>query len=71
MQHAWERYAYSILFCKSDGKSLLGRLRRRWEDYVRMDLKEIGWDDVNWIRLAQDRDQWRALVHTAMNLRDS
>jgi hypothetical protein len=47
----------------------LGRHRRRWEDNIRMDLREIGWEDVNWIHLAQDRDQWRAVVNTVMNLR--
>jgi hypothetical protein len=42
---------------------------RRWEDNIRMDLREIGWKRVDWIHLAQDRDQWRALVNTVMNLR--
>jgi hypothetical protein len=46
-----------------------GRPRRRWEDYVMMDLKEIGIDGASWIRLAQDRVQWRAFVSTVMNLR--
>jgi hypothetical protein len=48
---------------------LLGRPRRRWVDYIKMDLREIGWDGVDWIELAQDRDQWRALVNTVMNFR--
>jgi hypothetical protein len=47
----------------------LGRPRRRWEDGIRMDLTEIGWRSVEWIQLAQDRNRWRALVNTAMNLR--
>jgi hypothetical protein len=47
----------------------LGRPRRRWEDNIKMDLREIGFGDVDWIRLAQDRDRWRALVNTVMSLR--
>jgi hypothetical protein len=54
---------------KPEGKRPLGRPRRRWEDNIRMYLREIGWGDVDWIDLAQDRDQWRALVKTVMNLR--
>jgi hypothetical protein len=53
---------------KAEGKRPLGRPRRRWED-IRMDLREIGWGGVDWIDLAEDRDQWRALVNTVMNLR--
>ena len=53
---------------KSDGKSPLGRLRRRWEDNIKMDLKEVEWN-VNWIDLTQDRDRWRTLVKAIMNLR--
>jgi hypothetical protein len=48
---------------------ILCRPRRRWEDNIRMDLREIGFGDVDWIYLAQDRDGWRALVNTVMNLR--
>jgi hypothetical protein len=51
------------------GKRPIGRLGRRWEDNIRMDLREIGWGGMDWIDLAQDRDQWRALVNTVMNLR--
>jgi hypothetical protein len=51
------------------GKRTLGRSRRRWEDGIRMDLREIGWVSVDWIQLAQDRDRWRAVVITVMNLR--
>jgi hypothetical protein len=42
---------------------------RRWVDNIKMDLREIGWDGLDWIDMAQDRDQWRALVNTALNLR--
>jgi hypothetical protein len=61
--------AYSILVGKSKGKRPLGRLRRRWRNKVRMDLREIGWEGVDWMHMDQDRDQWRAVVNTAMNLR--
>jgi hypothetical protein len=54
---------------KLEGKSLLGRPRRRWVNNIKMDLGEIGWDVADWIELTQDRDQWRALVNTVMNLR--
>jgi hypothetical protein len=53
---------------KPEGKKPLGRPRRRWEDRIRMDLREIGWWSVDWIQLAQDRYRWRALVNTVMNL---
>jgi hypothetical protein len=48
---------------------VLGRPRRRWVDNIKMDLGEIGWDGRDWIELAHDRDQWRAVVNTVMNLR--
>jgi hypothetical protein len=54
---------------KPEGRRPLGRPRRRWEDGVRMNLGEIGLGDVDWIRLAQDRDRWRAVVSAVMNLR--
>jgi hypothetical protein len=63
------RNAYRILVGKSEGKRPQGRLRRRWVDNIKMDLTEIGWDGVDWIELAQGRNQWRALVNTVMNLR--
>jgi hypothetical protein len=63
------RNAYRTLVGKSEGKRPLGRPRRRWVDNIIMDLGEIGWDGVDWIELAQDRDQWRALVNSVMNLR--
>jgi hypothetical protein len=47
----------------------LGRPRRRWVDNIKMDLREIGWDGVDWIDMAQDGDQWRALANTVLNLR--
>jgi hypothetical protein len=55
--------------CKTEGKRPLGRPRRRWEENIRMNLGEIGWEGVDWMHLAQDRDQWRAVVNTVMNLR--
>jgi hypothetical protein len=51
-----------------EGKGSLGSLRCRWMDTVKMDLREIGWDDMDWIDVVQDKDQWRALVNTVMNL---
>jgi hypothetical protein len=54
---------------KPEGKRPLGRPRRRWVDNIKMEFREIGWDDMDWIDLAQDRDRWRALVNTVMNLR--
>jgi hypothetical protein len=63
-----KRKAYKILVGKPEGKRPLGRPRHGWVDNIKMDLREIGWDGVDWIDLAQDRDQWRALVNTVMNL---
>jgi hypothetical protein len=63
------RNAYRILVGKPEGKGPLGRPRRRWVDNIKMHLRQIGWDGVDCIELAQDRDQWRALVNTVMNLR--
>jgi hypothetical protein len=63
------RNACRILVGNPEGKRPLRRLRRRWEDNIKMDLREIGWDGMDWIDLAQDRDQWRALANTVMNLR--
>jgi hypothetical protein len=54
---------------KPEGKRPLGRPRLRWVDNIKMDLLEIGWDGVEWIGLAQDRDKWRPLVNAVMNLR--
>jgi hypothetical protein len=63
-----ERKVYKVLVGKPEGKRPLGRPRRRWHDGIRMDLREIGLGGVDWIRLAQDRDQWRAVVSAVMNL---
>jgi hypothetical protein len=63
------RGAYNILVGRPEGRRTLGRPRRRREDNIKMDLREIGFGDVDWIHWAQDRDRWRALVNTAMNLR--
>jgi hypothetical protein len=54
---------------KPEGRRPLGRPRRRWEDNIRMDLREVGCGVVDWMELAQDRDRWRALVSAVMNLR--
>jgi hypothetical protein len=56
---------------KSEGKRPMGRPTRRWVANIKMDLREIEWDGIDWIDLAQNRDQWRALVNTVMNLRVS
>jgi hypothetical protein len=66
-----KRNAYRILVGKPEGKKPLGRPGRRWEDNIKMDFREISWGGMDWIDLAQDRDQWRALVNTVMNLRVS
>jgi hypothetical protein len=64
-----ERKVYKVCVGKPEGKRPLGRPRRKWEDGIRMDLREIGLRDVDWIRLTQDRDRWRAVVSAVMNLR--
>jgi hypothetical protein len=64
-----ERKVYKVLVGKPEGRRPLGRPRRRWEYGVRMDLKEIGLEGADSIRLAQDRDWWRAVVSAVMNLR--
>jgi hypothetical protein len=63
------RGAYRALVGKREGKRPLGRPRRRWEDNIKMDLREVGWGGMDWINLAHDRDRWRALVSAVMNLR--
>jgi hypothetical protein len=63
------RGAYTILVGRPEGRRPLGRPRRRWEDNIKTDLREIEFGDVDWIHWAQDRDRWRALVNTVMNLR--
>jgi hypothetical protein len=64
-----KRNAYRLLVGKPEGRRPLGRPRRRSLDNNRMDLIEVGWGDVDWIGLAQDRDGWRALVDSVLNLR--
>jgi hypothetical protein len=63
------RNTYGILVGKPEGKRPLGIPRRRWVDNIKMDLREKGWDGMGWIELAEDRDQWTALVNTVVNLR--
>jgi hypothetical protein len=62
------RNLYRVLMGKPEGKRPLGRSRRRWEDGIRIDHRETGWGSVDWIQLAQDRDRWRAVGDTVMNL---
>jgi hypothetical protein len=64
-----KRNANRVLAGKLEVKRLLGRPTLRCEDNVKLDLTEIGWDGMDWIHLAQDRDQWRALVNTVTNFR--
>jgi hypothetical protein len=64
-----KRNAYRLLVGKSEGKRPLGRPRRRWMDNIRMDLGEVGCCDVDWIGLAQNRNRWRALVNSVLNVR--
>jgi hypothetical protein len=61
--------ACRLLVRNQEGKRPLGRPRRRWVDNIRMDLGEVGWGNVDWIGLAQDRNRWRALVNSVLNLR--
>ena len=63
------RNAYRVLVGKPEGKRPLGRPRHRWEDNIKMDLREVVCDPGEWINLAEDRDQWRAYVRAVMNLR--
>ena len=68
MRMGERRGVYRVLVGKPEGKKLLGRPRRRWEDNIKMDLQEVGCEGVDWIDLAQDRDRWRALMNAVMNL---
>ena len=63
------RGVHKVLVGKPEGKRPLGRLRRRWEDNIKMDLQEVGRACGDWMGLAQDRDRWRSLVSTVMNFR--
>jgi hypothetical protein len=64
-----EKKGYKVLVGKPEGKRPLGRPRCRWEDGISMDLRETDLGGVDWIRLSQDRDRWRAVVIAVMNLR--
>jgi hypothetical protein len=64
-----KRNAYRLFVGKSEGKRPLGRPRRRWVDNIRMDLGEVGGGDVDWIGLAKNRNRWRALVNSVLNIR--
>jgi ribosome biogenesis protein Nip4 len=63
------RGAYNILVGRPEGRRPLRRPSRRWEDNIKMDLRETGFGDVVWIHLAQDRDRWLVLLNMVMNLR--
>ena len=62
------RGAYRAFMGKPEKRRPLGRPRRRWEGNIKTDLREVGWGGIDWIDLAQDKDRWRALVNTVMNL---
>jgi hypothetical protein len=64
-----KRNAYRLLVGKPEGKRPLGRPRRRWVYNIKMDLEKVGWGDVDWIGLAQDKNRWRAVVNSVLNLR--
>jgi hypothetical protein len=64
-----KRNPYKILVEKSGGKRPLGRPRRKWVDNIKIDLREVEWDSMDWIDLAQEKDQCKALMNTVMNLR--
>jgi hypothetical protein len=64
-----KKNTYRLLVGKPEGKRPLGRSSRRWVDNIRMDLGEVEWGDMDWIDLAQDRNRWRAVVNSVLNLR--
>jgi hypothetical protein len=64
-----DKNAYRILVGKPEGKRQLGRPRRKWENIIKMDLRNMGWGGVDWIDLAQHKEQWRPLVNMVMNIR--
>jgi hypothetical protein len=66
--HGRDNKCIKILVKEPGGKGLLARFRHRWEDNIRMDLREIEWEGVDWIHLAEDRNQWWALVFMVLNL---
>jgi hypothetical protein len=63
------RGGYMVLVGRPDGKRLLERHRRRWEDNINMNIQQVGWRGMDWIDLAEDRDRWRAVLNAVMNLR--
>jgi hypothetical protein len=63
-----KRGAYRVLVTKPEGRRPLGRPRHRWEDNVKMDFREVGWGDIEWIDLVEDKVRWRARVNAVMNL---
>jgi hypothetical protein len=63
-----DRKVYKVLVGKPEGMRPLGRPRNTWENGIRIDLREIGWGDVDWVQLAWDRDQWKAVLNLVMNL---
>jgi hypothetical protein len=69
MRETRNAYTCRVLVGKLEGKIPLGRPRHRWVDIIKMDFREIEWNGMDWIELAQDRNQWRALVNAVMNLR--
>jgi hypothetical protein len=66
---SYSTYIIQDFVGRPEGKRPLGRPRLRWEDSIKMDLQAVGWEGVDWIDMAQDRDRWRALVNAVMNLR--
>jgi hypothetical protein len=64
-----KRNAYRLLVGNPEGNKPLGRPRRRWVDNIKMDVGVVGWGDVDWISLAKDRNRWRAVVNSVLNLR--
>jgi hypothetical protein len=71
MQHIWRRgevHTDRVFVMKPEGERPLGRPSLRWKDNIKMDLQEVGWEGMDWIDLAEDRDRWRALVNAVMNL---
>ena len=62
------RCAHRVLVGKPEGKKLLGRPRRRWEDYIKIDLQEVGCGFMDWSEVIQDTDRWQAVVNAVMNL---
>ena len=63
------RGVYRVLVGKPGGKRPLGRPRRRWEDNIKIDLQAVGYEGMDWVQLAQDRDRWRAFMNAVMNFR--